>query len=91
MEVDIATARVDAATGASQSATTRLERVLAEANKLALAAYALEARLALAEVHLRAGNGDAGLQELQRVEDEAAIRGFGVMSRRIAAMRFSTR
>jgi len=91
IEVDIVTARVDAALGAVDGAVAKLEGVLAETKKLGLAAYELEARIALAEVRLRAKQTAQGEAELRQVEAGAKTRGFVLIQRTAAALRGSVR
>ena len=91
VEVDIAIARIDASLGSIDSAVTRLERVLAETNKSGLLAYGFEARMALAEIHLKVNQAAKGEAELQQVEREATARGFGLIERKAGVIRATVR
>ncbi|PWU09252.1 MAG: hypothetical protein C5B51_06575 [Terriglobia bacterium] len=84
IELRLAKARLDAATGNRVAAMKELERVRAEADSRGFLQYSLEARLALAEFarNSHAENYTTDATALQR---EATAKGFGLIARRAAS------
>jgi eukaryotic-like serine/threonine-protein kinase len=82
--IDVATARIRAATGDSRmisgQAATSLRRTLAEAHKFGFYGIELEAKLALGEIEVNSGNASSGRILLERVQREAQQRGFALIA-----------
>jgi hypothetical protein len=79
--------RVLAAAGETAAALTSLESTVADARKGGVTAYELEARIALGEVELQAGRGQAGRGRLREAEAEARRLGLELLARQAAARR----
>lgn len=74
-------ARLRAAEESYGAARRALDAVVREATDLGLLALQLEARLALGEVELAAGERTAGRARLEALAEEARARGFGLIAR----------
>jgi tetratricopeptide (TPR) repeat protein len=84
----IAAARVQAATKVAanvSSAQQRLETLIQEASDLGAVALALDARLALGEIDMIAGDRADGRARLAALERDALAKGFVAVARRAAA------
>jgi tetratricopeptide (TPR) repeat protein len=84
LDVDIAGARVLAASGRFADAGRRLHAAIAEARQLHILDRELDSRLTLGEVELLSGNGAAGRERLAGVRKEAAAKGFALLARKAA-------
>lgn len=87
LDVEIAAARVQAASGRSgdlRDAADVLHEVLAQASKSGLVEQQLQARLTLGIITKRSGKGATLLQELEK---DAAARGFGLIQSHAATAR----
>ena len=84
LDVDIAAARVLAASGRLPDAERRLHAAIAEARQLHILERELESRLTLGEVELLSGNAAAGRARLAAVRKEAAAKEFGLLARKAA-------
>jgi eukaryotic-like serine/threonine-protein kinase len=85
--VDLTAARVRAASGQppEQIEAANLARsVLTEATQHGFVNYELEARLALGEIQMSAGNRAGGRAHFEAVEKEAAVKGFGLLAQKAA-------
>jgi tetratricopeptide (TPR) repeat protein len=86
----VVAARVQAASGRAAEiahARQRLQELVREAMELGAVAIALNARLALGGIEMRAGDKVAGRATLASLEREAADKGFVGVARRAAAAR----
>jgi serine/threonine protein kinase/tetratricopeptide (TPR) repeat protein len=84
LDVDLAAARVLAASGKFSEAERRLHAAIADARQLHVLDRELESRLTLGEVELLSGNAAAGRGRLAAVRKEAAAKGFGLLARKAA-------
>jgi tetratricopeptide (TPR) repeat protein/predicted Ser/Thr protein kinase len=82
-------ARIGAASGQAAAARRRAAAVAAEAETLGLVSFALDARLAEAEIALLGGDADAETL-LGALERDAAAKGFVLISRKARAQRKSS-
>jgi ATP/maltotriose-dependent transcriptional regulator MalT len=85
--VTITAARVRAASGSradKAEAAKSLGEVAKEATKIGFANYGLEARLALGECELQAGNSTQGRADLKAVEKDARNKGFALIAGKAA-------
>ena len=90
LSAGVTVARVQAGSGVPIEITLarqRLEALIREAADLGAVAIAFEARLALGEIEMRAGDTGAGRATLAALEREAAAKGFVSVARRAAAAR----
>lgn len=71
--------------GEKSKALRSLEKAISEARKYGFANYQLEARLAIGEIELKAGQKAAGRIHLQALERDARAKGFGLIARKAAA------
>jgi tetratricopeptide (TPR) repeat protein len=85
LEVGLATARVEAATGKRAAAVARLTRLLADAK--GFLTYELEAGLALAEIEIGSGQIAEGRSRLQSVEQQARAKGLLLIANQAADRR----
>ena len=84
--VQIAQARVAAATGKSEDAAKSLEAVLADMTRLGLIAFQMEARLALGEIQIKSANtAAAGQETLRALEKDGTAKGFLLIAHRAHA------
>jgi hypothetical protein len=83
--VAIAAARLDAGQGHTATATKRLEQAKTEAQKLDLLPLVLEARLAMAEIAARSGDGS----EAAALAHDASQAGFGLIAGKANAIAHS--
>jgi tetratricopeptide (TPR) repeat protein/TolB-like protein len=84
--VQIAQARVAAATGKPEDAVKSLQAVLADTTRLGLVAFQMEARLALGEVQIKSAKAAAAGQEtLSTLEKDATAKGFLLLAHRAHA------
>jgi eukaryotic-like serine/threonine-protein kinase len=84
MDVGINEGRVQAATGKTDQSISSLSAVLNRAIRLGCVSCALQARLALGEVELKAGRTAAGRTTLLALQKEATTRGFLLIAREAA-------
>jgi tetratricopeptide (TPR) repeat protein len=84
MELDIVTARLQAASGQVDAALNLLKAVKADATKIGFVAYVLEAQLARAVILSRTSQLELARSELNQVERDATARGFQLISRKAA-------
>jgi tetratricopeptide (TPR) repeat protein len=82
LAIEITKARVLASVGSSAEAVKGLMAAHAEAEQRGFAGFQLQIRLALGEIEIRSGNGEAGRLRLQSVEKDALERGFGLVARK---------
>jgi tetratricopeptide (TPR) repeat protein/tRNA A-37 threonylcarbamoyl transferase component Bud32 len=82
LEVGIAAARVEAASGKHAAALTRLRQLREDAK--GFAAIELEADMALGEVEMASGQTEPGRARLQAVEQRARSRGFMLIANQAA-------
>ena len=82
LAVAISAARVRLATGQAADASRSLESALAETTRRGLTGLQLEARLALAESKLAAGNTPDAHTRLAQLERDAAAKGFNLIARK---------
>ena len=85
LEVDLALALVEAATGKRAAALTRLRKLQADAK--GFLGVELEAGLALADDEIASGQVAQGRARLETIEQQAKAKGFLLMARRAAAAR----
>jgi eukaryotic-like serine/threonine-protein kinase len=81
LELAIAEARVLFAGDKFAEATSILAAAQAEAEKLGLVRYDLEARLMIAELEITSGNVVVGREHLAALEKEASAKGFMLLAR----------
>jgi tetratricopeptide (TPR) repeat protein len=81
LKVEVATLRVRALAGVSHTAPKRLAEIAAESTESGALAIALEARLALGEVEIAAGDS-AGRQRLEQLAKDAEERGMRLLARK---------
>jgi hypothetical protein len=84
LDVNIAAARVLAASGKLAEAERRLHAAIDEAREVHSVDRGLESRLTLGEVELLAGKAAAGRARLAAVQKEAAAKGFNLLARKAA-------
>lgn len=87
LDFTIVRARVWAALGKPLPAKTTLDNALAEATKAGFLKYEFEARLALAEIEMKAGPGAEPRARLEKLETDAKARGFYLIAHKAAAAR----
>lgn len=80
-------ARVRAANGHAIEASDSLRKTAAEAAKFGFVGYALDARLALAQIEMNTHKSLAARSALQRLEEEAKAKGYLLIARKAAAAR----
>ena len=85
-EVALAGARVEMASGRSAAAAIQAQQVLAQATQHGYAGYALEARLVLGEIKIKADR-TTGAKQLQNLEAEAQSRSYMLIARKAHALR----
>ncbi len=85
LEVGLATAQVEAATGKRAAATARLSKLLNDAK--GFVGYELEANLALGEIEIGSGQVAQGRARLQAVEQQARAKGLLLTANQAAARR----
>ena len=85
LEVGLATARVEAATGKRAAAAARLTRLLIDAK--GYLGHELEANLALGEIEIASGQTAQGRSRLQTVEQQARAKGLLLIANQAAARR----
>jgi tetratricopeptide (TPR) repeat protein len=84
----IAAGTVIAASGDPKLGQRHLNSALADASRLGYVGYQLEARLALAEIHLRSEVGsDRGRAELEKIKKDATAKGFNFIAHRAEALK----
>jgi eukaryotic-like serine/threonine-protein kinase len=84
----ITTARVQAGLGSAHDVNEskrQLTRVISDANAAGFADVALDARLALGQIELKAGNLDAGRVHLQALERDSNAAGLAIVARKASA------
>lgn len=86
MDFEIAEARVLYAGGKSAEAREIVEPVRADAKRLDLVRYELEARLILAEIDIKSGNASVGREQLTTLEREATTKGYLLIARKTKAL-----
>jgi hypothetical protein len=84
LDVDLAAARVLAATGKLAESERKLHAAIADAREAHLVDRELELRLTLAEVELHSGKAAAGRARLATVRKDAGAKGFGLLERKAA-------
>ena len=84
LSIAITTASIQAFGGDTARATNSLNAIAAEARKFGLIALELEARLALGQIEVAAGNLDAGRSRLATVQRNAKARGYMHIANRAA-------
>jgi len=87
LRMDISDALVEAATGNSAEAVRGLRTTIEETRSSGFTSLQLEARLALGETELKAGNLTAARAVLATLERDAKAKGFMLMARKAAAAR----
>ena len=85
IHVAIADARIRAASGKTVEAARLLENNLRQAQKAGFVGLQLDARLALGEAEIRAGNVIQGHTRLEALERDATAKGFALIARKAAA------
>jgi eukaryotic-like serine/threonine-protein kinase len=85
--VEIVAARVQAASGNTAEAITKLAAVSSEAAKSGFVGPQFEARLALGETEIKAGKDAAGRARLTALEKDARQQGFGLIAQKALAAR----
>ncbi len=85
LTVELAGGRIDAAAGDTAAGRRRIEAALQEAARYGFAAFELEARLALGELEVAAGDA-AGRRRLEALAEEARERGFGLVARKASEL-----
>jgi tetratricopeptide (TPR) repeat protein/tRNA A-37 threonylcarbamoyl transferase component Bud32 len=85
LEVGLAAARVEAATGKRAAATARLRRLREDAK--AFPAIELDADMALGEMEIASGQAAEGRARLEAVERQARSKGFLLIANQAAAAR----
>jgi serine/threonine protein kinase/tetratricopeptide (TPR) repeat protein len=85
LPVHITSARVAAAAGDSTGARKTLDAALASATKVNLVIYQFEARLAIGDLELHAGQTAAGHDRLSKLEKDATARGYVLIARKAHA------
>jgi len=91
LSLGIMTARVRAASGQPVDAVRGLTSLVAETGRAGLRGYHFEARLALGQAEIAAGDSDAGRARLAALESDATARGYGLIARKAAAARRAPR
>jgi hypothetical protein len=89
LDFAIASALLDGSIGKTATANTELEKSAAQATKAKLVGYQLESELSMAQVnakHLSKGDPQVNLDKLQK---EAADKGYGLIARKAAALRLA--
>jgi ATP/maltotriose-dependent transcriptional regulator MalT len=84
LSIAITTASIQAFSGDAAKASKNLNAIAAEARKFGLAALELEARLALGQIEVAAGNLEAGRSRLAAVQRNARARGYTNIANRAA-------
>jgi Tfp pilus assembly protein PilF/TolB-like protein len=84
LNMEITSARLAAATGASQEALRQLKGLVARAHLIPLPAYEFQARLAQAEAQAASGAYGEASEEFRRLEKDAAQAGFKLLARKAA-------
>jgi tetratricopeptide (TPR) repeat protein/TolB-like protein len=82
--IEIAKARVDAASGKNDDALKALAAAQKEARAAGLAAIEFEARLAAGEVEMKAGKAVAGRSSLRTLAQDAKAKGFNLIAAKAA-------
>ncbi len=85
LEVGIAAARVEAATGKRAAAASRLRKISDDAK--GFAGVELDAEMALGEVEIASGQASQGRARLESVEKQARAKGFLLIANQAAAAR----
>jgi serine/threonine protein kinase/tetratricopeptide (TPR) repeat protein len=85
LPVNIAAARIAAASGDCASARKILDAALASATKVNLVIYQFEARLALGELDLQSGQSASGHDRLSQLEKDASAKGYLLIARKAHA------
>jgi len=85
LEVGLATALVEAATGKRAAATTRLTRLSSDAK--GYVGFELEAGLALADIEIASGQTAQGRSRLETIEQQARTKGLLLTATQAAAVR----
>jgi len=84
LDVNLATARVLAATGSLADAERRLQAAIVEARQIHFVDREFESRLTLGQVELVSGKEAAGRARLAALRKDAAAKGFGLVARKAA-------
>jgi hypothetical protein len=84
--IGITAAQVHGRAGNARAALKSLSSAAAEARRLGLVGVALEARLALGEMELAAGQRSTGLARLAALKKEAEATGFTLIARKAAKL-----
>ncbi|HEX4164692.1 MAG TPA: protein kinase [Bryobacteraceae bacterium] len=85
--VGVASARVQAMAGASREARQEVQTVIETARRFGYLGYEFEARLALGEIEIKAGERTAAAVILNELERDAALKGFSLIVRKVQALR----
>jgi len=85
LEVAIANAMVQAASGRLADADKKLSGLVAQARKLGFAGYEFNARLELSRVEVRAGHKAAGRDQFMSLEKDTKAKGYALILRKIKA------
>ena len=84
----IETAEKDVAHSAAGSAKRReLTAIIAQSRELGYQGIALDARLAFAEIEMKAGQMTAGCADLAAIETDAKVKGYNLVARKAAIAR----
>jgi hypothetical protein len=84
--IRITAAQVQGRAGSARESLKSLSSALAEARRLGLVGVALEARLALGEMELAAGQRSTGLTRLAALKKDAQGTGFTLIARKAAKL-----
>ena len=76
-----------ARSGAGNAARQELAAVIAKSRELGYAGIELDARLALAEIEMKAGQTTSGRAHLSAIEADAKAKGYSLVARKAAATR----
>jgi hypothetical protein len=82
MEFAIAEAQVLAGSGKAADANRILAEVIANARKMGLVRYELEARLASGEIELKSGVAAEGRKNLDALAKDASARGYALIAQK---------
>ncbi len=87
LTLSITRARMLATKGRSTQAMRSLEAILQDARKSNLLVQEFDSRLALGETELRSGKVSAGTARLEKLEQETALKGFGLFAQKASQLR----
>jgi DNA-binding winged helix-turn-helix (wHTH) protein/tetratricopeptide (TPR) repeat protein len=87
LQFDLASARMQSATGQPELSRAQLQKLQREAQSLGFVAFEFDARLALAELEKNSQHNTLARTELTSLENTARAKGFDLVARKAAAAR----